>query len=112
MIPWRNPITPEQQDSNNIFKRERIVIERCFGQLKSRFPILQYKIRNKIENIPSIIICCVVLHNIAKFLKDDDFYYPKENNLQDVLPNRNMTLNVIRQLGQQRRQLITQMVFN
>jgi hypothetical protein len=112
MIPWRNPITPEQQNSNNIFKRERIVIERCFGQLKSRFPILQYKIRNKIENIPSIIICCVVLHNIAKFLKDDDFDYPKENNLQDVLPNRNMTLNVIRQLGKQRRHLITQMLFN
>jgi hypothetical protein len=111
MIPWRNPITPEQQNYNNIFERERVVIERCFGQLKLRFPILQYKIRNKMENIPSIIICCVVLHNIAKFLKDDDFDYPEENNL-DVLPNRNMTLNVIRQLGQQRIQLITQMLFN
>jgi hypothetical protein len=83
-----------------------------FWSIKIQISILQYKIRNKIENIPSIIICCVVLHNIAKFLKDDDFDYPKENNLQDVLPNRNMTLNVIRQLGQQRRQLITQMLFN
>lgn len=71
MTPWRTPTTHEQQNYNKIFCRERVIIERCFGQLQSRFPVLQYKIRTKLEKVPSTIICCVVLHNIAKFLKDD-----------------------------------------
>lgn len=36
-------------------------------------PILQYVCRVKLENIPKIIIACVVLHNIAKTLGDPDF---------------------------------------
>lgn len=81
MTPWRNPVTPAQQHYNNIFCRERVTIERCFGQLKARFPILQYKVRStKMETIPSIIICCVVLHNIAKWLKDEDFNFAEERN--------------------------------
>ena len=80
MVPWINPATPAQQHYNKIFCRERVIIERCFGQLKARFPILQYKVRSKLEKIAPVVISCVVLHNIAKYLRDDDFAFPQELN--------------------------------
>ncbi|KAB0805101.1 hypothetical protein PPYR_02071 [Photinus pyralis] len=113
MTPWRNSATQEQQNYNNIFCRERVIIERCFGQLKSRFPILQYKIRNKLDKIPSMIIACVVLHNIAKHLNDEDFDYSNEEaNFEINGENNNLTSNMIHQLGQQKREIATQLLFN
>jgi hypothetical protein len=46
---------------------------------------------HKIENIPAIIICCVVvLRNIVQFLKDYIFNYPAEElHFEDGLLNRN-----------------------
>lgn len=113
MTPWRTPATQEQQNYNNVFCRERVIIERCFGQLKARFPVLQYKIRNKVEKIPSTIIACVVLHNIAKHLNDEDFHYSnRDDDFGINAQNNDLTTNMIRQLGQQKRELITQMLFN
>lgn len=113
MNPWRNPASQEQQNYNNVFCRERVIIERCFGQLKARFPVLQYKVRNKLEKIPSTIIACAVLHNIAKQLNDADFNYAIQDDDFGIDAQHNdLTTNVIRQLGQQKRELITQMLFN
>jgi AAA+ ATPase superfamily predicted ATPase len=42
MTPFRNPANDEQQAFNRLFKRERVIIERCFGQVPRRLPILQY----------------------------------------------------------------------
>jgi hypothetical protein len=42
LTPFRNPANDEQQAFNRLFKRERVIIERCLGQVKRRFPILQY----------------------------------------------------------------------
>lgn len=113
MTPWRNPTTQQQQNYNNIFCRERVIIERCFGQLKARFPVLQYKVRSTLEKIPPTIIACVVLHNIAKHLHDEDFNINEEVNFEiDAQNNNNMRTNMIRQLGQQKRELITEMLFN
>ncbi|XP_030762163.1 putative nuclease HARBI1 [Sitophilus oryzae] len=81
MTPYQNPNTPEETRYNNLLKKERVCIERCFGQLKQRFSILQYKARLKLENIPKLIVCCVVLHNIAKTLCDPDF------DLEELQPN-------------------------
>jgi hypothetical protein len=73
MIPYRNPVDPMQRAYDRLFKREWVIIERCFGQLKRRFLILQYVCRVLSQRIPSIIICCFVLHNVAKHLIDVGF---------------------------------------
>lgn len=44
-----------------------------FGQLKQRFPILHNKIRVATQRIPSIVLACFILHNVAKFLNDPEY---------------------------------------
>ncbi|XP_022906051.2 putative nuclease HARBI1 [Onthophagus taurus] len=73
MTPFRNPNNESERTYNRLFKKEKVIIERCFGQLKRRFPILKYMCRVKLERVPSVIVCCIVLHNIAKYLGDADF---------------------------------------
>ena len=34
---------------------------------------MQYICRISLANVPSIIVCCFILHNVAKFLQDEDF---------------------------------------
>jgi hypothetical protein len=73
MTPFSDPGNESERKFNKLLKKERVTIERCFGQLKRRFPILLYVCRVKLENVPKIIVACVILHNIAKFLGDPDF---------------------------------------
>jgi hypothetical protein len=73
MTPFKNPTPGAEHKFNVLLKKERVTIERCFGQLKRRFPILQYVCRVKLENVPKVIVTCIVLHNIAKHLGDPDF---------------------------------------
>lgn len=40
MTPYKNPTTPQQISFNKVFTYERVIVERVFGQLKRRFPIL------------------------------------------------------------------------
>ena len=40
MTPYVPAATPQETTYNRIHTRERVIIERCFGQLKRRFPIL------------------------------------------------------------------------
>jgi hypothetical protein len=42
MTPFRNLANDEQQAFNRLFQRERVIIERYFGEVQRRFPILQY----------------------------------------------------------------------
>ena len=42
-----------------------MIIERCSGQLKQCFPILQQTVSQSSENVPKLI-CSFILHNIAK----------------------------------------------
>jgi hypothetical protein len=79
MTPFRNPVTQEQQSYNKLHCRERGIIEICFGQLKQWFPILQNKMRLVSEQMPSIICCCFVLHNIANCFGDEGFELPQMN---------------------------------
>ncbi|CAH1993542.1 unnamed protein product [Acanthoscelides obtectus] len=55
MTPFRNPTAGAEINYNKLLKQETVIIERCFGQLKRRFPILQYVCRAKLENVPKII---------------------------------------------------------
>lgn len=74
MTPFRNPVTVQEQAYNTLHSSERMIIERCFGQVKQRFPILQNKIRLAKDKVPSTIVSCFVLHNAAKLLNDEDFF--------------------------------------
>jgi hypothetical protein len=74
MTPYKHPGTPEERSYNKCHKKERVIIERCFGQLKKRIPILQGRVRLQLRKVPGVIVACCVLHNIAKYLQDpDDF---------------------------------------
>ncbi|KAK7871143.1 hypothetical protein R5R35_013361 [Gryllus longicercus] len=110
MTPYQNPTTPEQTAFNRVFKTERVVIERCFGQLKRRFPILQSRIRLSTEKVPSVILCCCILHNIAKYLQDEDFPEPGDQEDEDELIHDGVNEQNIRQRGQQRRNEIAQII--
>lgn len=108
MTPFRNPVTPQQRSYNSCITRERVIIERCFGQVKQRFPILQNKIRLATQKVPSVIVACFILHNIAKYLKDEDFELPElENNGgEDGDEGEEGDGAHIRDRGQQRREEI------
>ncbi|KAL0423664.1 UNVERIFIED_CONTAM: hypothetical protein Sradi_0901200 [Sesamum radiatum] len=67
--------------------RLRNVIERCFGLLKKRFPILQWGMPNYLLNHQvDIVIACCTLHNfIHKFSNDDlIFNEPDEDTPADM----------------------------
>lgn len=73
MTVYRNPLTDAEKSYNKLHKIERSLIERNFGQLKQRFPILYNKIRVSTEFVPLLITACFILHNVAKFLNDPNF---------------------------------------
>lgn len=113
MTPFHNPNNDVQISYNNLLKRERVIIEQCFGQLKRRFPILKYVCRVKLDSVPNIVIACFILHNIAKVLADADFQEGGEGdygNDHPVLENLD-DLNV-RARGQQVRQHLAEIVHN
>lgn len=70
---YKNPELPHERIFNKILKKERNIIERAFGQLKQRFPMLYQKIRISTGRIPAFITACFILHNIAKYLHDPPF---------------------------------------
>lgn len=91
ITPFKPPRTHQERQFNLIHARERVVIERCFGQLKRRFPILGNCVRVALNNIPQVVVSCAVLHNIAKNLKDDFEYGDL-----DSVPNEDDQPGVVR----------------
>nr|CAI5852143.1 unnamed protein product [Callosobruchus analis] len=79
MTPYRNP----EISFNTLFTKERVIIERCFGQLKRSFSILQYMVRLKLNRVVSVIISCAVLHNISKYLNDPVPVDEQEDDMND-----------------------------
>lgn len=109
MIPFRNPDDDMKRSFNNLLKQERVLIERCFGQVKRRFPILKYVCRVKLENIPKIVITCFILHNIAKILGDADFEDVETNDENDADDFDDIN---IRARGQEVRQNLAEIIYN
>ena len=110
MTPFKEPLDSEEKASyNRCHKNERQIIERCFGQLKRRFPILQGRVRIQLRNVPSLIVACCILHNVAKYIKDpDDFpeYEDFQVDNNDVYEDHPR----IRQRGQDRRRQIADII--
>lgn len=68
--PILNCLTPVHQLYNESHIGTRNVIERTFGVIKRRFPVLSFGMRVKLETVKLIIIACAVLHNIAVDAKE------------------------------------------
>lgn len=107
MTPYRNPNGNLQIKYNIIHTRERSIIERSFGQIKMRFPILQSKMRILTDRVPHFIVACFVLHNVAKYLHDEDFELPAENEIAQIqIPQLDLINNNNLKRGQARRETI------
>ncbi|XP_071796578.1 putative nuclease HARBI1 [Asterias amurensis] len=116
ITPFSEPSHPIQNHFNKLHKRNRVVVEQSFGQLKQGFPILRFGIRLKLENVSKCIMSCFDLHNIAKNLNDpfDDFHdEDAEQDDDDDDGNRvRPTARQVRQQGQQKRDEIAILLFN
>ncbi|XP_076049370.1 uncharacterized protein LOC143030050 [Oratosquilla oratoria] len=53
MTPFRNPTSPAEVKYNKLFKKERVIIERCFGQLKRNSKLMYGKQGHHIRNLTS-----------------------------------------------------------
>lgn len=113
MKPFSIVENAEQAAFNRLLKKERVIIEHAFGQLKRRFPILKYVCRVKLENIPKVIVACAVLHNIAKYLGDEDFEDADEIEDDELLQEvPEMTDAATRAQGHARRTQLAQLIYN
>ena len=52
---------------NNLLRSARNAVECAFGRLKSRWSILTRKMDLKLDNIPTVIYACFVLHNFCEY---------------------------------------------
>lgn len=66
MPPLDRPHLPEEHLYNEAQIRTRNPVERLFGCLKKRFPVLAMGLRLKMENIFPVIVATAVLHNILR----------------------------------------------
>jgi hypothetical protein len=97
---------------NRILTKDRVIIERCFGQVKKRFPILRGQVRIQLHRVPILIVACFVLHNVAKYLQDgdDDFMDVDPDDEHEDLDGEEGNDAYIRQLGQERRRVISRIL--
>lgn len=58
-------LTPEEANFNYRLSRARMVIERAFGQLKSRWRVLYRKLESQPEAVKLATLACLILHNIC-----------------------------------------------
>lgn len=112
LTPYDEVRNALEHQFNVVHAQERVVIERIFGQMKRRFPILSSNVRISVDKVPKLIISCAVLHNIGKHLNDvwdegiDDGNDNDENHVNGcgILDHNEPR---IRRRGQQKRLQIT-----
>ena len=75
--PWRmtpfhtgGALTAAQQRFNCHLSKARVIIERTFGKLKSRWRCLLKQLEESMERVPQTIITCCILHNICILMDD------------------------------------------
>lgn len=112
ITPFRNPQTDMEKKFNKLLTKERVLIERMFGQLKRRFPFLSSRVRLSTNRIPRMILACFVLHNIAKYLNDEDFPDTAgEAEMDDVpVPEHSNETNTTFKRGKARRNQIAAII--
>lgn len=107
LTPYEKTLNQSEREAafNYWHSSARMVVERAFGVLKSRFPLLKKPWTNDLDKVVSIVLICVALHN---FCCDQDAEWecdeqharlwleraPVELNLEDdedILPQRGVT---------------------
>ncbi|CAI6359257.1 unnamed protein product [Macrosiphum euphorbiae] len=105
VTPFINPRGNIEELYNESIIRTRNPVERTYGVLKRRFPILSLGLRLKLTTSQAIIVACSILHNIA--CDNNDLEAP---DLIDIVlpPNEIINVNheVIDEEGCARQQLI------
>ncbi|KAL4721215.1 hypothetical protein ACJJTC_019540 [Scirpophaga incertulas] len=66
LTPYLNPITRGQQKYNDAHIKTRNVVERQYGVLKRRFPVLAVGIRLRLETAIRVMLAYCVLHRVAQ----------------------------------------------
>nr|CAI5842032.1 unnamed protein product [Callosobruchus analis] len=76
-----------------------------YGKLKQGFPMLHHKIQVKREKIPSLVLSCFILHNVTKYLHDEDLSILEDisNNEDDAFQLVDYGEAVLRERRQLRR---------
>ena len=77
LLPWlmkpfvdHGGLTGQQKAFNYSLSRARIVVENAFGRLKGRWRCLLKRNDTFIEDMPTVISACCVLHNICEVHRD------------------------------------------
>ena len=72
MTLYAQPRTRSEEQFNRAHKTTRCIIERSFGLLKRRFHVLHSEIRMAPDRVCTIIVACIVLHNMAIHLREPE----------------------------------------
>ena len=65
-FPHNSSLSAEQRTFNYHICRARIVVENVFGRLKARWRRVSKRLDADIDNIPTIITACCILHNMCE----------------------------------------------
>ena len=109
-MPFLQPSTAAEENYNIVHKKGRVVIERTFGQVKSRVYCIGSILRIKLERVPTIIITCFMLHNLAKqfgdphILEEDVINYDDDDDGEGQDDLRQEDDRHLRRLGELKRQ--------
>lgn len=82
LTPYLNPTTIGQRRYNEAQIKTRNVVERQYGVLKRRFPVLAVGLRLNLDTSINVILSCCILHNICVLNKED---LPLQND--GIVPN-------------------------
>ncbi|CAH1976000.1 unnamed protein product [Acanthoscelides obtectus] len=93
MTPFLSPQTIGQQNYNRAHIATRNTVERQYGVLKRRFPVLATGLRLKLENSINVILACSVLHNIC-IDKNEDVPPVEVENIENDIQNGQMERNI------------------
>lgn len=87
MTPLNTATTKAERDYNDVHAHARNVVERSFGLLKKRFPILgdDSCTKQRLDNALVTIMACFLLHNFLR-LNRDDTPFDDELNFPEVPP--------------------------
>ncbi|CAI6375872.1 unnamed protein product [Macrosiphum euphorbiae] len=83
MTILNEPRTEGEQLYNESLIRTRNTVERLFGVLKRRFPIISLGIKSSLELTQGIIVACAVLHNIARDFNEEELEF--EEGIQQLI---------------------------
>ena len=89
LLPWlmkafanNGQLSPQQRNFNYRLSNARVVVEHAYGRLKGRWRCLLKRNDITVENVPTLVATCCVLHNICESNGDafDDSLLSDHNN--------------------------------